>query len=115
MIEPTPDDQSPSDPDGDVPLIAEKMRVVQDHGRTLLQIARVEWSQPHEPSGRWITSRTWRSHQAPLDSPLRRPEHCRHRTSSASVGSATSAKNAGHMYDIDLSQPCASAEIGEAY
>lgn len=115
MIEPTPDDQSPSDPGGDVSLIAEEMRVLQDHGRTLLQIARVEWTQPHDPIVRWITWRTW----------VKPPSVARLAAAQARALQTprffrvcrvcSQRQNAGQMYDIDLCQSCASAEIGVVY
>lgn len=111
----TPRAPTRTDSDGDAALIADEMRVVQEHGRTLLQIARIEWPSPSEPSVRWITWRSWikvpssARLAAAQARALRTPRFFR------VCQSCYQRQNAGHMYDTDLCQSCASTELGVVF
>jgi hypothetical protein len=96
----------------DAYLIERFMQVREEEGRTLLEIAIVEWPHPHEPRLAWHKLRSWAE---PPDATIlaeAQEKALRNRRFFRDCELCGERCNRGHMHDAKTCQGCAERHLG---
>jgi NADH pyrophosphatase NudC (nudix superfamily) len=99
----------------DAELIADFTRMVEVDGEIRLEVAVVDWPQPHTPTMVWKTFRYWKKPPTPERLAAAQQKALTMRRFFRVCQRCGERNNAGHMHDRRICQTCAEKHLGVVY
>lgn len=99
----------------DEKLFQEFMRIVRSEEGVALEVGLVVWDSPHTPSIQWKAFQTWPQEPGEQELAEARKRALRSKRFFKVCRSCKERQNAGHMFDAELCQACASSQLGVVY
>lgn len=99
----------------DEDLIADFMRVTALAGEVVLEVAAVEWPEPHEPTLGWTPFRRWKRPPPPERLAAAQETALMAGRFFPVCRRCGERNNVGHMHDREICQTCAEKHLGVVY